>query len=343
MYGSLVLVPDSNGDVSVETAELRAGNTLQVLAYQHTNPAAVPEKAWHDADAVMLWHRMHLDAEAISLLENCKVIVRMGTGYDNIDMEAATEKGIPVCNVPDYGTDDVADHALAMIMAFHRGLVGYNEHVRNGGWSWAAQGLQRTNCTRVGIVGLGRIGTNLALKLKALGFVVAFYDPYVPNGIEKALGIRRFPSVYALAQDSDYMSIHCNLTDETRGMINADVFSKVNPLPSFPMAAEGTGIKLVVNTARGEIVDLDALHDAMKDLMVVAAGLDVLPKEPSEHPLIQAWQNREKWIENRLIVTPHAAFYNKQSIHELKVKGAKEVERALRGEKLRNQLNKTEA
>ena len=180
-----------------------------------------------------------------------------------------------------------------------------------------------------GVVGCGRIGSAAALRAKAFGFDVVFYDPYLPDGVEKALGVRRVDSFAELLQQSYVLSVHCPLTEETRGMIGAGEIAAM-PEGSF-----------LVNTARGGIVDTVAVVEALAEGKLTGAGIDVLEQEPpsSDSPVIQAWRDPEHPAHDRLILNPHTAFYCEEGCEEFRTKGAREALRALRGEPLRNVVN----
>jgi phosphoglycerate dehydrogenase-like enzyme len=181
-----------------------------------------------------------------------------------------------------------------------------------GNWRPALNpfGRRLSVCT-FGVAGLGRIGTAAALRAKALGMDVVFFDPYRENGADLALGIRRVNSLEALFEISDVVSLHLPLGPETEKLIDAALLSRAKP-----------GL-ILVNTARGPLVDLDALHDALRDGRVQAAGFDVLPVEPPdpEHPLLAAWASDEPWIEHRLLLTPHSAFFTPESVYDMRFKG----------------------
>jgi len=241
--------------------------------------------------------------------------------------------GIPVCNTPDYGTREVADHAIAMMLTLTKGIAFHDESLRadpRGHWRPMLNpyGRRLSACT-FGVVGIGRIGTAAALRAKGLEMDVVFHDPYQPSGVEHALGVRRADSLEALMGQCDIVSIHTPLNDETRNLIGRGAFD-----------AARRGI-IVINTARGPIVDLDALHDAMKDGRVLAAGLDVLPEEPANLavPLIAAWQRNEDWIRHRLVVTPHTAFFTPESMRDIRAFSARTAARYLRGGRLENCVN----
>jgi lactate dehydrogenase-like 2-hydroxyacid dehydrogenase len=240
-------------------------------------------------------------------------------------------KNIIVCNVPDYGTNDVADHSFALLLSLVRGVDIYNHQLkRNMQWEWTTAGeLHRLTDLTFGIIGLGRIGTASALRAKSFGMNVVYYDPYVPDGKDKALQITRVHFLNELLEKADIISLHTALTDETKYMVNKDFFkyTKKN--------------SILINTSRGQIIDLDALYNALLGNVLQAAGLDVLPKEPpdSTHSLIQAWRAEEDWLAGRLLITPHAAFYNHESFIEMRTKAAEEALRILEGGQPKNQVN----
>jgi hypothetical protein len=200
----------------------------------------------------------------------------MGVGYDRVDRVACAAHGIKVCNVPDYGTMEVAEFAVLLALSLRRGLLLYHDGMRQAApIPWAVQPStlhRRQQMQRFGILGLGRIGTAAALRAKAFGYEVAFFDPYQPNGWERALGIGRVRSLEALLEQSDVLSIHCPLTRTTRGLINEAALRRL------PRNA------VLVNTARGPIVDLDAVERVLRDGHLAGAGLDVIPDEPPQQP-----------------------------------------------------------
>ena len=181
----------------------------------------------------------------------------------------------------------------------------------------------------MGFIGVGRIGTATLMRARAFGMNIVFYDPYVNDGYEKALGVDRVDTLEDLAKIADIVSINTPLSEETNKMIGRKFFSVLKP---------GA---IVINTARGPIIDLEALKEAMLNNIVRAAGLDVLPVEPSDdsQTLIRAWEKSEPWIKDRLIVTPHVAFYSPESYEEMRRKAAEEALRVMLGEQARNCVN----
>ncbi|MCL4109827.1 UNVERIFIED_CONTAM: hypothetical protein GTU68_059574 [Idotea baltica] len=285
-----------------------------------------------DADAIMVYHYFRFTKATIDRLTNCKAIVRPGVGYDGIDCEAARERGIPVCNVPDYGTEEVADSALAMTLNLTRGTHFLNSRLRRGIGEWnvdQALPIWRLRGQVFGIIGCGRIGTAAALRAKSFGFDVVFYDPQVPDGLDKALGIRRVDSLAELLSAAYVISVHCPLSEETRNLIGPAEIAAMRP-GSF-----------LVNTARGGIVDTEAVINALAGGHLRGAGIDVLEKEPppEDSPVLTAWRDQDHPAHDRLILNPHTAFFCEEGCEEFRTKGTQEVLRALQGGQLRNVVN----
>jgi len=292
----------------------------------------VTDAQWGACDA-LISGADPLSAENMGKIDNCRIFITPKVGFDNIDLKKWGECGIPVCNVPDYGTQDVADHAMGLLLGLMKGIQQYNDRLRQdpvGGWRATVQPLAlRLSVAKLGIVGLGRIGTAMTLRCKAFGMDVSFYDPYKSNGSDLALGIKRTDSLEELFATSDIVSIHVPLTGETRNMIDASILSHAKP-----------GLVLI-NAARGEVVDIDAVYDAMKAGRVGGAGLDVLPEEPANEnrPLIASWMRGEAGIGDRVIITPHAAFYTPQSLFDMRTRGITVALKYLRTGRLENCVN----
>lgn len=242
----------------------------------------------------------------------------MGVGYDRLDRVALAKRGVTLCNIPDYGTAEIADHALGLTLALRRGILLHHDRQRASPpapWVHISTPLvARLQQSTFGILGLGRIGTAAALRARAFGFQILFYDPYLPNGVDKSLGIERTKDIKELFRRADVLSIHCPCTRETRGMVGFELLSL---LPSGA---------ILVNTGRGEVVDLDSVERCLKDGSLAGAGLDVLPEEPIPadrvHSLIQAYRRKEEWLEGRMVLTPHSAFYSPESYVDIRVKSA---------------------
>ena len=284
------------------------------------------------ADALMVYHTLSLSQQTVERLAQCKLIVRWGVGYENVHVESARKMGIPVVNIPDYGTEDVADSAVGLMLALTRGISLMNTRLRIGPSHWTyteAAPLQRLRGQVFGIVGLGRIGTAAALRAKAFGMDVCFYDPYKPDGYDKALRVRRVEAFNDLLERAFVLSLHCPLTSETHHMINASRIAKM-PRGSY-----------LVNTARGAIVDTKVIPDAIQSGQLAGAAFDVLEEEPptDDSCLFRAWRNPSHPASFRVIINPHSAFYSEEGLMELRTKAAEACRRALLGERLQNVVN----
>jgi phosphoglycerate dehydrogenase-like enzyme len=314
----LVVVTDHLAEIGVEHDILNAVAEVKLL---QTNDEHEVARAAAEADALLVLHTIKLGAATIAALRRCRGIVRAGVGYDNVDLEAAGQHGIVVCNVPDYGTEEVADHALMLLLALARRLVPAERAIRAGTWSVTTVfGTPRLRGRILGLVGCGRIGTALALRARALGMRVVFYDPYKPDGVEKALGIERVYRLNDLWPQGEFLSLHCPLTRETRHVVNAAT------LAQLPAGA------YVLNTARGPCVDVSALCDALDSGHIAYAGLDVVEREPLDDERLRQHPH--------VLLTPHAAFYSVEGFREMRRKGAEEIRRLVLGEPVRNPVNR---
>jgi C-terminal binding protein len=285
-----------------------------------------------DADAIMMYHTIPLTERTIGRLRRCRLIVRCGVGVDNVDHAFAASRGIPVANVPDYGTEDVADTAVGMALALARGVHYLNSRLRAGAGPWShtqAAPVRRLRGRVFAVVGLGRIGTAAALRAKAVGMDVTFYDPFKPDGYDKALGVRRVETLESLLREAHVLSLHCPLTEQTRRMVDGRAMSLM-PRGSF-----------LVNTARGEVVDTDAVVEVIESGQLAGAGIDVLPQEPpaGDERLLAAWRDPASACHHRVILNPHAAFYSEEGMIDMRVRGAEACRRALLGQPLRNVVN----
>merc|ERR1719188_564217 len=294
----------------------------------------IHEKVLNEAVGALMWHTINLTKEDLEKFKNLRIVVRIGSGIDNIDHKAAGELGIAVCNVPGYGVEEVADSTLCLILNLYRRTFWLANMVKEGKkitgpeqLKDAAFGCARIRGDTLGIVGLGRIGSAVALRAKAFGFNVIFYDPYLPDGIEKSFGLERVYTLQDLLFKSDCVSLHCTLNEHNHHLINEYTIKQMRP-GAF-----------LVNTARGGLVDEAALALALKDNRIRAAAIDVHENEPynvfsGNSPLKDA---------PNLIVTPHAAFYSEAAAIELREMAASEVRRAIVGripDTLRNCVNK---
>lgn len=265
-----------------------------------------------DAHGILV-ARANITARVIRALENCKIMVRYGVGVDNIDVPAATRMGIMVSNVLDYCVEEVADHALALILSLARKVVFSARRVQAGEWSIKnLRPLRRLSGQTVGVVGYGRIGKMLAKKASAVGFKVLAHDPFVGAEGSEADGIT-FVSLETILRESDFVSLHTPLTEDTAGMIGKKQLDQMK------------NSAYLVNVSRGALVDEAALITALEQNRIAGAGLDVLVQESAnpENPLQQLEQ---------VIVTSHTAFYSEEAIEDLQRKAAQKVVTALSGQ-----------
>jgi C-terminal binding protein len=326
----VVITDFIHDELEPERAILNGVATLEALDSQHEDQL---EGRIEDADAIMLYHSIQLSARTIDRLTQCRLIVRCGVGVDNVDCNMARRKGIPVANIPDYGTEEVSDSAVGMILSLSRGITRLNSQHRDAGrdaWSYTTtKPLYRLREKVCAVIGLGRIGTAVALRAKSFGMDVVFFDPFLPNGIEKALGIRRVESLDDLLSQAFILTLHCPLTGSTEGLINAVSLSQM-PWGSY-----------LVNTARGGIVNSADVVAAIESGRLAGAAIDVLPYEPPgvDEPLVSAWRDRTHPAHHRVIINPHASFYSEESLTEMRCKGAENCRRALLSQPLNNIVN----
>ena len=329
----LMLMPDARFDGAAEYEQAVVGDRAEVRVYQANSLDDIPNDIWEAADGLMVWGRTPCNKDMLDRAKNTRIVIRTGVGYDVIDIEEAGNRGIVACNVPDYGTTDVADHAIGLMLALTRGIVRHHTAlVDEPVAEWRAIDtpiVRRARGATFGIVGRGRIGTAAGLRAKALGMNVIFYDPYVPDGGDQSVGFERRETLEELLRESDIITVHTPLTSETRGMINGQALSCMQQ------------DAILINTSRGEVVDVDAVTEALKMGRLAAAGLDVLPQEPPDpnHPLFSALKNREEWTVGRVIVTPHAAWYSPDGARDCREKAARTVINYLTEGIIRNCVN----
>lgn len=268
-----------------------------------------------DADAILNTY-LPWDADSIGRLEKCRIIARYGIGFDNVDLSAASKAGMVVTNVPDYSVEEVATHALALILATLRKVVAADTSVRLGTWSVDNfRPIRRLSTLTVGLVGYGRIARQIAAPLAALGAHIIAHDPYLEPGPD----LPPLLSLEEVLAEADIVSLHLPLTDETRGFINAE-----------RIAGMKSGA-ILVNTSRGPLVDLGSLTDALVDGRLSGAGLDVFDIEPLDPSRIEGIPN--------LIATPHMAYYSEEALAESQTKAATQVIKVLTGESPDYQVN----
>ena len=322
MSKKLIAVTDSVFANLEPTEKVLASLDATVQLAKEPTPEAILEIA-READGLMVTYAK-ISTDIIQGMERCRVIGRYGIGVDNIDLDAATAAGIQVCYVPDYCLDEVSDHAMTLLVSLARKIVYSNTLVQAGRWeAKAIAPVFRLRGRTLGLVGLGQIPQTMVPKGKAFGLNVIAYDPFVPVDVADSLAVE-LVDFNTLLERSDYVSIHAPLTPETEKLFNKDAFQRMKP------------DALLINTARGPLVDDQALAEALDAGQLGGAALDVLPVEPipTDSPLL----NRDN-----VILTPHTAFYSVDALVDLQTKAAKDVVSVINGQAPLYPVNKLDA
>ncbi len=298
-----VLVTDAEyASLDIEVDVLTAADHQLAVASCRT-PEDVIEAA-AGADALLVQYAP-ITADVLEALPQLRLVSRYGVGVDVVDTAAASERGVWVCNVPDYATVEVAMHAAAMLLALMRNLAGHDREVRAGRWNYQLGGpLRRPSSLTLGVIGLGRIGRLTAERAGPWFGTVVGCDPYLPDDAWPN-GIQRLDLAELFARSS-IVTLHLPLTDATRGLVGADLIERM-PAGSY-----------LVNTSRGGLVDLDAVLSALEAGQLAGVALDVLPQEPppNGHPLL---------THPRALITPHVAWYSTEAEIELRRKAAQNI------------------
>ena len=314
----LVVVTDLDQPSLAEEEAVSAAEGFELMRAECRTEEDVISAA-SDAEALIVQYAP-ITRAVFEALPQLKVVARYGVGVDTVDVDAATEHGVAVCNVPDYGTEDVSDHAIALALSLARGVVGLDRELRVGNYSLApVQPLHRIAGRVFGVVGLGLIGAATARKARGVGYQTIGFDPLHEAGTTTADGTE-VVGFDELIRRADVVSLHVPLNAHTRHLVNADVLAAMKP---------GA---VLVNTCRGGVVDTEALVDALRSGGILAAGLDVFEQEPlpKDSPLFE--------LPNTAL-TPHAAWYSEESQVELKRRTAQNVGDVLAGRKPRNIVN----
>lgn len=305
-----VVITDYNyPDLSIEEKELARWGA-RVIPAQCKTPEDVLAVA-KDADALISQYAP-ITRTVIQGLRRCKALGRYGIGVDNIDVQAATERGIAVINVPSYCEEEVSDHTMAMLLAWARRIPHYTFEIRQGIWDWkTGRPIHRLNGLVLGLLGFGKIARLVARKAKAFGLTVIAYDPFLPDEVFAKEGVEKVGFNELLIR-SDFLSIHVPLTEATRHLINAEALQKMKPTACL------------INTSRGGVIDESALIQALKEGRIAGACLDVTDPEPP-HP------NNPLLSMSQVLLSPHVAWYSEESQIELRQKIAQNIGRALHG------------
>jgi D-3-phosphoglycerate dehydrogenase len=306
-------------DLAVEESIL-APEGHDVVGWKEKHPASELPRLVADADAVIAQFAP-IDADVIASMARARVIVRYGIGVDNVDLDAARARGIPVCNVPDYCIDEVADHALAFILALTRQVVPHAATLRDGGWGLAVPPgrMHALRDLAVGVVGFGRIGREVVTRLRAFRPRLLVHDPFA-NAADVADAGAELVDLASLLSGSDVVTLHCPSTAATRRLIRRETLALMRP---------GA---VLVNVARGDLVDGDTLVEVLRDGRLAGAALDVFSPEPipADHPIRSLPD---------VILAPHIASVSAPAVRTLRETAAKIALAALRGDPLPNIVN----
>jgi len=311
--------------------EREAAGDIELEIHHAATAAELDRAAVATADAIVAQHRVVYGVDVATAAAKCRIVVRAGVGLDNVDVAAWSARNIPVCNVPDYGIPEIADHVLGMILALARGLTTYHRRVETAPTApWLPfplpPAVRRLQGARLLIVGLGAIGRAVAQRAVAHELRVAYVDPQV----REAAGLDRRMDLDSALAEADVVSLHVPLTAATRHIIDAPRIGRMKP---------GA---LLINAARGGIVDPQALFDGLRSGRIGGAGLDVWEPEPpaAADPLFAALAGDEDWLRGRLIVTPHVASISAASIRDMRRKGVATAREYLVSGTLRNCVNR---
>ncbi len=316
----VVITDFGSAENELEANELRnSGLDIELVRLNAKTPQELlPHVA--DADGLIVqW--TNISREVIESLQKCKIISRYGIGVDMIDLAAAGEHGIPVCNTPDYCIDEVSTHTLSFLLMLNRNILAQNQHVRDGKWgSPNPVPPSRLSTQTLGIIGMGNIGRVVVQKAKAFGLKVLVFDPYL--SVEKAAesGAEKV-ELADLLKRADYVTIHCPLTEETRHLISTEQLKQMKPT------------SYLINMARGPIVDQAALCQALSDKTIAGAALDVFEKEPipADDPILKL---------DNVIMTAHLSSWSAESFVQLRLEVVKNIVDVLKGELPRSIVNR---
>lgn len=312
-----VVLTDLGDALSLHARSLIEESGATLVDAQRVSPED-PVAAMRDADALLVfWYP--ITAEVIGQLRRCKIILRCGIGVDNVDLTAAAERGIPVCNVPQYCIDEVADHTFALALALARRLPALEQSLRAGVWKPDISPIPAFADLTFAVAGFGRIARGVIARARPFHFRLAAYDPYLSDAVLEREGVERL-SREALFSQADILSLHMPLSAETRHFINADTVKQMK------------SSAVLINTSRGPLVDTVALADALQQKTIAGAGLDVFETEPleAEHPIRNS---------PNTILTPHYAWHSAKSGPKLHIMAAEEILRALQNAPLQSCVN----
>jgi D-3-phosphoglycerate dehydrogenase / 2-oxoglutarate reductase len=302
-------------DLSVENQSL-LGTAIEIESYSARDEKEVIRTA-RDADAI-LTVTAPISAPVVAELARCKVIVRLGVGYDIVDLESCRQRGIIVCNVPDYGTEEVANHAVALCFAVHRRILSYDRNIRKGDWNYVLPWpIHRLSTLRVGVLGLGRIGTTFAQRIKPFVREVIGFDPFLASEQFQEKGIVQATSD-EIFETCDIISLHLPLSAENHHFIADNAIGQMKRKP------------ILINVSRGGLIDSDAVRRALLSGQLSGAGIDVFENEPNLPAGYPELAN--------IVLSPHVAWYSEEANLQLRSSAIEEIVRVLTGQEPKNRV-----
>jgi len=281
---------------------------------------------------ILVWHEI-INASFLNKYPSIRAVIRYGVGFDNIDLDLCKSKNIIVANTPDYGVDEVSDTAIAMILALTRKINSLQNLAKQDNGYWLGKefdlNIKRINTLSLGIIGLGRIGSSLARKFSAFSKNIGFYDPYLPSGYEKILGLERFENLSTLLSNSDIVSIHTSLNNETKNMVDNNFLN---------LMKKGS---YLINLSRGKIVkDQQLILEKLISNDIEGYATDVWRDEPplKGDKMYKLWRNNDLDFPGRLIITPHTSYFSSEALNESRTKACKTCLDVINNRRIRNRI-----
>jgi D-3-phosphoglycerate dehydrogenase / 2-oxoglutarate reductase len=293
------------------------GTGIELVRFKVNSDADIA--AMGDQIDAILTDTMPITHQTVGYLKRCKIVVRLGVGFDVVDGVACRERGIVVCNVPDYGVEEVANHAVALLFTVHRRILSYDRKVRQKGWGYQTEWpIRRLSKQKVGVVGIGRIGAQFAARIKPFVHEVAAYDPgLTPDQIEKRGANPQ--DLRPLLETADLISLHLPLSEKTHHLINKETIGWMQRQP------------ILVNVSRGGLIDSAALAAGLRERKLSGAGLDVFEHEPAVSP--------EYFDLPGVVLSPHIAWYSEESSEQLRASAVRTIADYLTGKPPVNVVN----
>lgn len=316
MSHQVVVTDHSFPSLSIEEA-LVANRDIELEFADASNESEIIDRA-SGADAILTSH-IAVTRAVFEALDDLRVVGRYGIGVDTVDLEAATDHGVQVVNVPTYCEEEVSTHALGLLLSVLRRIPAYDTEIKEGKWDWMRGiPLQRLQGKTVGLVGFGKIARNFRKKMNGFDVDFIVFDPYLGSEEINQRDAKKV-SFDELVEQADVVSVHAPLTEETEGLIDETVLTQLKDSA------------IVINTSRGSVVEVDSLHKAIEAGEIYGAGLDVMPNEPPDAETVSH--------HHRVVYTPHSGWYSESAMTDLRETVMKDVLGILSGERPQNPVN----